>query len=180
MSSTSPIPPLDRDGQERWSKGCSGLTQQVCGVSRFVRGFATQLRFGQLSRSPLQLARLLINHDRAECDWIARDQDRWDVDLSRDIGRRHASLQALKDAIEIRALLFASLPQLSRARFRVYGGFNHPSELIIVGLVHRDESAHRSVHSLAMRAKLVGLRFNMDGEGFLRRLSREEQFGFCD
>lgn len=180
MSLASPIPPFDPDGQDWWSKGCSGLTQQFCGVSRFVRDFATQLRFGRLSRSPLHLTRLLIKEDRAECDWIARDQDPWDVDLSRDIGRRHASLQALKDAIEIRTLIFASLPNLSRARFRVYREVNNYSrELIIVGNVSRHESSFRRVHSLAMRAKLVGLRFDMD-DGFLRRLSREEQFVFCD
>lgn len=180
MSLTSPISPFDPDGQDWWSKGCSGLTQQFCGVSRFLREFTSQLRFGRLSRSPLHLARLLIKEDRVECDWIARDQDPWDVDLSREIGRRHASLQALKDAIDIRSLIFASLPELSRARFRVYRSFNNqPRELIIVGNVRRDESAYRSVHSLAMRAKLVGLRFDMD-DGFLRRLSREEQIGFCD
>ena len=100
MSFGSPISPFDPDGQDWWSKGSSGLTQQISGVGRFLRDLRTQLRFGALSRAPLQLIRFEINQTSAECDWIARDPDRWDADLSRDIGRRHASLQALKDTID--------------------------------------------------------------------------------
>jgi hypothetical protein len=180
MSIASPIPPFDPNEHDRCSKGSSGLAQQFCGVSRFLREFSTQLRFGRLSRSPLRLSRFLVAEDNAECDWIARDQDLWDADLSRDIGRRHASLQALRDAIDIRALLFTNLPQLGKARFQVYReSHNHSRELIIVGNVRGDESSYRKVHSLVMRAKLVGFRFDMD-DGFLRRLPREEQFGSSD
>ena len=75
MAFASPISPFDPDGQDWWSKGCSGLTQRFCGVSRFLREFATHLRFGRLSRSPLHLTRLLIHEDSADCDWIARQQD---------------------------------------------------------------------------------------------------------
>ena len=180
MSFATPIPPFDHEKQDGWSQGSSGLTQQFCGVSRFVREFKTQLRFGRLSRSPLYLERMLIKGETAECDCIARNPDPWDVDLTREIGRRHAALQALRDAIDIRALLFAKLPELSVARLRLYReSHNRFRELIIVGNLRSHESSHRSVHSLAMRAKLVGLRFEMDN-GLLRRLPREEQFGFCD
>jgi len=180
MSFASPIPPFDPDPQEWWSKGSSGLAQQFCGVSRFVRGFRMQLRFGRLSRSPLHLERFLIKDENAECDCIARGPDPWDVDLAREIGRRHAALQALRDALDIRTLLFTSLPELRNARLRLYRvSHNQFRELIIAGNLRSHESSHRSVHSLAMRAKLVGLRFDMDN-GFLRRLPREEQFGFCD
>ena len=180
MSFASPIPPFDPDHQQWWSKGSSGLTRQFCGVSHFVRDLGTQLRFGRLSRSPLHLERLLIKQGSAECDCIAREPDPWDVDLSREIGRRHAALQALRDAIDIRALLFASVPELNQAKLRFYRVSQHRSpELIIVGNLRSRESSHRSVHSLAMRAKLVGLRFDLEN-GFLRRLPKEEQFGFCD
>lgn len=180
MSFASPISPFGPDGQDLWSEGCSGLTQQLCGVSRFVREFTFKLRFGRLSRSPLHLIKLIIKDDGAECDWISRDQDPWDHGLPRDIGQKHASLQALKDAIDVRALLFASLPDLSRAKFQVYRQSRERSrELIIVGNVRREESAHRAVHSIAMRAKLVGLRFDMD-DGLLRRLPWERQASFCD
>lgn len=177
MSLASATSRLDPDGEDTSSKARFNLAQPLRGVSRFVRELTMQLRFGRLSRSPLRLTRLLIKEDGAECDWTARNQDPWDADLSRDIGKRHASLQALKDAIDIRALLFASLPELRKARFRVYRECcNRSRELIIVGNVRRDENAHRSVHSLAMRAKLVGLRFDLD-DGCLRRL---DQISLCD
>lgn len=162
------------------AEGRSGLTRQFCGVSHFLRDFRTLLRFGHLSRSALHLSRLLIKEEVAECDWIARKQDAWDADLSRELGRRHASLQALKDAIEIRALIFERLPRLRTARLRVYREADtQPRELIIVGTVRRDDRAYRGVHSLAMRAKLIGFRFDME-DGFLRRLPREERFGYSD
>jgi hypothetical protein len=180
MSFGSPISPFDPDGQDWWSKGSSGLTQQICGVGHFLRDFQTQLRFGTLSRAPLRLLRFQMKEDTAECDWVARDPDSWDADLSREIGRRHASLQALKDAIDIRSLLFAAMPDLAAARLRVYRDtYAHCRELIIIGSVRRQDSAFRGIHSLAMRAKLVGLRFCLEDD-LLSRLSREETFGAGD
>jgi hypothetical protein len=180
MSFGSPISPFDPDGQDWWSKGSSGLAQQISGVSRFLREFRIQLRFGALSRAPLRLLRFQMNEDTAECDLIARDPDSWDADLSRKIGRRHASLQALKDAIDIRSLLFVAMPDLATARLRVYRETSaRLRELIIVGNVRRHDSAFRGTHSLAMRAKLVGLRFSLEND-LLCRLSLEDTFGFRD
>ncbi|WP_348264802.1 hypothetical protein P8935_09745 [Telmatobacter sp. DSM 110680] len=180
MSFGSPISPFDPDGEYWWSKGSSGLTQQISGVGHFLRGFRTRLRFGLLSREPLRLIRFQITDQIAECDWIARNQDVWDEDLAREIGRRHASLQALKDAIDVRSMLFEVLPDLATARLRVYRESNsHPRELIIAGNVRRQDGAFRSIHSLAMRAKLVGLRFCLEND-LLCRLPREEKFGFGD
>ncbi len=79
MSFGSPISPFDPDGQDWWSKDGSGLTHQISGVSRFLRDLRIQLRFGTLSRAPLRLIRFEITETSAECDWIARDPDRWDV-----------------------------------------------------------------------------------------------------
>lgn len=179
MSFAAPIPPCGSENQYRWSQGSSGLMQQFGGISRFVRKFKTELRFGRLSRSRLHLERLLIKEELVECDCIARDPDPWDLDLARDVGRRHAALQALRDAIDVRSLLFASLPA-SRARLRFYRDSHARSrELIIVGNLRSREGSRRHVHSLVMRAKLVGLCFDMD-DGVLRKLHREEQLGFCD
>lgn len=180
MSFGSPISPFDPDGQNWWSKGSSGLTRQISGVGHFLRDFGIQLRFGALSRAPLRLLRFQINENAAECDLIARDPDSWDADLSRAIGRRHASLQALKDAIDIRSLLFVAMPDIAVVRLRVYRDTSaHTRELIIVGNVRRHDSAFRGNHSLAMRAKLLGLRFCLEN-GLLCRLSREETFGLGD
>ena len=179
MSFGSPISPFDPDGQDWWSKGSSGLTQQIGGVSRFLRDFRSQLRFGTISRAPLRLIRFEIKETAAECDWIARDPDSWDADLAREIGRRHASLQALKDTIDIRSLLFVAMPDLLTARVRVYRESSHSRELIIIGRVRRQDNSFRGIHSLAMRAKLVGLRFCLEND-LLKRLSREETFGIGD
>ncbi len=180
MSFSSLIAHSDPDGRDWWSKGRWGLTQQIGGVGQFLRQFRIQLRFGALSRAPLRLLQFRINEDAAECDLIARDPDSWDADLSREIGRRHASLQALKDAIDIRSLLFVSIPNLATARLRVFRDNSaRPRELIIIGKVRRQDSEFRGTHSLAMRAKLVGLRFCLEND-LLCRLSREETFGFGD
>ena len=176
----SPISPLDHDGEDWWSKGSSGLAQQISGAGHFLRNLRTKLRFGLLSREPLRLIRCQIKDDTADCEWIARNQDVWDDDLSREIGRRHASLQALKDAIDIRSMLFEVLPDLATARLRVYREpISHPRELIIAGNVRRDDGAFLSTHSLVMRAKLVGFRFCLENES-LCRLPREEKFSFGD
>jgi hypothetical protein len=180
MSFGSPISPFDPDGQDWWSKGSSGLAQQISCVGRFLHDLRTQLRFGALSRAPLRLIRFQIKETCADCDWVARDPDSWDADLSRDIGKRHSSLQALKDAIDIRSLLFGAMPDLATARLRVYSASAaHSPELIIIGNVRRHDSAFRGTHSLAMRAKLVGLRFCLEND-LLCPLSREEKFGFGD
>lgn len=174
MSFGSPISPFDPNGEDWWSKGSSGLTRQISGVGHFLRSYRTQLRFGALSRAPLHLLRVQIKDDAAECDWIARLQDPWDADLTRTIGRRHASLQALKDAIDIRSILFVALPDLATARFRVYReSTDRCRELIIIGKVRRHDSMFRSIHSLAMRAKLVGLSFRLEND-LLCRISQEE------
>ena len=180
MSLSSPIPPFDTDDNAWWCKGSSRLTQPFCGVSHFFLALRLQLRFGELSRAPLRLIRLQINDTQAECDWIARSQDPWDADLAREIGQRHASLQALKDAIDIRSLLFTAVPQVKDARLRVYRETESRSrELIIAGYLRRHDGTFRRVHSLAMRAKLTGLRFRLEN-GLLNRLPFEEQFGFGD
>lgn len=180
MSFRSPIPPFDADDDAWWCKGSSGLTQPFCGVSHFFLALRLQLRFGELSRAPLRLIRLQIKDTQAECDWIARSEDPWDAYLAREIGQRHASLQALKDAIDIRSLLFSAVPHVKAARLRVYRENDARSrELIIAGNLRRRDGTFRSVHSLAMRAKLTGLRFRLEN-GLLNRLPLEEQFGFSD
>lgn len=180
MSFGSPISPFDPDGKDWWSKGSSGLTRQICGVSHFLSDIRNLLRFGTLSRASLRLLRIEIKENAAECDWFARAQDPWDADLSREIGRRHASMQALKDAIDIRSLLFDSLPMIESARLRVYRiGSIHAPELIIQGNMRRQDSAFRSVHSLAMRAKLVGFHFRLENN-LLCRLGRQESADFGD
>ncbi len=145
--------------------------KRLCDVGYLFRGWGVQLRFGHLSRAPLRLLRLELRGNAAECDWVARTADPWDADLPRPLGDRHASLQALEDAIDVRDLLFSVLQGVDTATFRVYresAGIER--ELIIAGTVTRQHSAARSIRSLAMRAKLLGLQFWLE-DGILEALS---------
>ncbi len=150
------------------------MMTRLCEMGDFVRRFRVLARFGDLSRAPLTLVRLQICGDVAECDWTARPPDMWDANIIPWITETNISTQALKDAIEVRNLLFRLLPGLRSAVVRVYRkSTNGPSELIITGTVSRDQRAPVTVRSLAMRAKLFGLRFWLD-DGILESLQPEE------
>ena len=143
-------------------------------ISDFARAMHRQMRFGELSRAPLQLLRLEWRGDFAECDWMARPADEWDRDLPRQVGDGNASEQALRDAIAMRELLFDALPGVATASLRVFrpspGGAN---DLIITGTVARGEQIPRNVSSTAMRAKLLGFQFWFQ-DGFLEAMPSEE------
>jgi hypothetical protein len=132
------------------------------------------MRFGELSRAPLQLLRLEWRGDFAECDWMARPADEWDRDLPRQVSDGNFSEQALRDAMAIRELLFDALPGVDTASLRVFrpspGGAN---DLIITGTVARGEQIPRNVSSTAMRAKLLGFQFWFQ-DGFLETMPSEE------
>jgi hypothetical protein len=165
MSSASAISPFDPESENWWSKGTSRLAKRVCDAGLFIHNLSVKMRFGELTRAPLQMLRLQLKGSVAECDWMARSPDPWDADLHPDIGQRHASLQALKDAVDVRNLLFHTLPDIDAAYLRIYR--ESPilaHELIIAGHVHRAAASFRSVHSVAMRAKLLGFRFSLEND----------------
>jgi hypothetical protein len=150
------------------------MIRHLCEIGDFVRRVRLQARFGDLSRAPLRLLRLQLCGDAAECDWLARPADKWDADLSRAVGDRNVSLQALRDAIAVRDLLFRTLPDLYSVGVRVYRqSLGQPLELIITGTLTREQRPPATVRSLAMRAKLFGLRFWLD-DGILENMQPEE------
>ena len=139
------------------------MMRHFCELGEFVRRVFIQSRYGELSRAPLCLLRVQLCGEQAECDWIARPPDPWDATLTPIVGERHASTQALEDAIKIRSLLFRVLPDVHSAVLRVFRKSPEGSlELIVSGTVSRDMRAPRTVRSLAMRAKLFGFSFWLD------------------
>ncbi len=165
MSSSTPISPFDVDGENWWSNGISNLAKRICGIGNFARGLTVQMKFGELTRAQLRLLRFHLKENVAECDWLARLPDPWDAGIRPDISDRHTSIQALSDAVQVRRLLFDRLPDLDAAYLRIYRQRSvHLRELIISGHVHRETPSFRSVHSIAMRAKLLGFRFSLEND----------------
>jgi hypothetical protein len=149
--------------------------KQLFEVANFVRRLRTQMRFGELSRSPLRLLRFALQEDSAECDWLARPADVWDETLPRQVRERNVSMQALQDAVAIRKMMFGLLPELKTAELRAFRqSAREPPRLVISGTVIRQEAEVAKVTSPVMRAKLYGFRFWLD-DGVLVTLQPEDR-----
>ena len=142
-------------------------------IGDFVRYIRIHSRFGDLSRARLKLLRFEVHGNEAECNFLARRADVWDADVPTRVSERNVSTQALRDAISVRSLLFRLLPDVSKAVLRVYRMSGESIELVITGVVRREEQAPATVRSLTMRAKLCGLQFWLD-DGILEPLHFEE------
>jgi hypothetical protein len=135
-------------------------------ISDFGRAMRRELRFGELSRAPLQLLRFEWRGAAAECEWLARAADPWDSELPQRVRNGNVAEQALRDAIAIRELLFDALPKIESATLRAFRQSPDGAApgLIIAGAVNRGEQVPRNVSSTAMRAKLLGFQFwSQDG-----------------
>ena len=162
-------------GRRKGLNGQGEIVRYLCEIADFVRRLRIHRRFGELSRAPLRLLRFELCGDIAQCEWMARPPDLWDMGLPPTVGERHASKQALQDALSIRDLLFYALPDLHSVEIRVYReAANETPALIIAGRLTPEASAPRAVRSVAMRAKLLGLRFGLS-EGILENLQQKDQ-----
>lgn len=139
-------------------------------IARFLSRTRRQMRSGELSREPLQLLRVEWKGDLVECDWLMRPVDPWDVDIPAQLASENQILQALRDALELRKIIFRSFPAVSFARLRMFrADENHSLELVMTGNVNRwDEEFHR-VPSVMMRAQMCGFRFTV-ADGAMRGL----------
>ena len=146
------------------------LFTQLSRASHFLRDIRFRLRFGELSRAPLTVLRFQFVAGTLECDWMARASDPWDGDLPSAVQQRHASLQTLKDALSIRALLFSAFPDADSANVRVFReSTEYTPEMIMAGCLHRGDHSARGEHSIVMRAKILGYRFRLEGD-ILRKI----------
>jgi hypothetical protein len=138
--------------------------------AKFLRRSRRQMRSGELSREPLQVLRVEWKGDLVECDWLMRAVDPWDKYLPPHLATENQTLQALRDALGLRKIIFRSFPAVGLAHLRMFrADKGHHLELVMTGSVSRwDEEFHR-VPSVMMRAKMCGFRFNVS-EGMLCRL----------
>jgi len=144
--------------------------RQLLEIADFLRALRRRLRFGEFSRAPLEIVRLELRGDRAECDWMARPADAWDADVCSRAVEECASWQTLADAISLRALLLRELATVRTAGLRGYRlSRSGAPEMIIAGTIERDDPHLLRVPSPAMRAKLCGFEFHLE-DGSLQPL----------
>jgi hypothetical protein len=144
-------------------------------VADFVRAARRRLRFGELSRAPIRILRLELRGDSAECDWMTRPLDVWDLNLPPFARDENATLQALADAIALRAILLDELPSIRSAVLRGFRpSARETSEAIIFGSITREDPYLLRVPSPVMRAKLCGFQFELEN-GFLKTMKGDER-----
>lgn len=138
----------------------------------FVRSARKKLRVGEHSREPLKLLRVEWRAECVECDWLMRPADPWDADLPPRLARENETLQALRDALELRKMIFNSFPSIMKAELRMYrADANDQRELMMTGSVARTNEVLERVASIVMRAKLCGFQFDL-ASGALQGPSR--------
>jgi len=65
----------------------------------------------------------------------------------------------------MRSLVFSTFAEVETAHFRIYRDtLTKPREMIVTGCAQRNDNSSRWVHSLAMRAKVLGFRFCLEDE----------------
>ena len=88
------------------------------------------------------------------------------------LAEENQTLQALRDALNLRDIVFKSFPEVNNAELRMFrASVDHLSELVMTGSVNRTNEACSRVGSVAMRAMLCGFRFTM-AEGVLESIDR--------
>jgi hypothetical protein len=131
----------------------------------FLRRARRKLRHGEYSREPLKLLRLEWKGEAVECDWLMRPADAWDADVSPRVAEENQTLQALKDALTLRDIVFKSFPRVNSAELRMFrADASQLPQLVMTGSVHRSNEVLERVASVAMRARLCGFRFTFSQE----------------
>jgi len=139
-------------------------------TAEFLRQARKRMRSGDLSREPLLLLRVEWKGDSVECDWLMRPVDPWDKYLPPHLAGENQTLQSLRDALQLREIIFRCFPAVGIAHLRMFrADEDHELELVMTGSVNRSNEILHRVASLAMRARLCGFSFYMN-DGALRRM----------
>lgn len=139
-------------------------------TSNFLREARKRMRFGEMSREPLLLLRVEWKGDSVECDWLMRSADPWDKSLPPHLATENQTLQSLRDALNLREIIFRCFPAVGIAHLRMFRADDeHRLELVMTGSVNRSNEILHRVASVAMRAKLCGFDFTLTESG-LRRM----------
>ena len=143
---------------------------ELLDAMEFLGKTRRRLRFGKLSRVPLKLLRLEWKVTSVDCDWLMRPADPWDKCLPNSVADKHVSIQALRDALLLREMVFKAFPNIERAELRMFratedGGL----EVMLMGTLSRSDEILQRVPSVAMRAKMCGFRFSL-AQGVLESL----------
>lgn len=121
-----------------------------------------KMRSGAYSRESLMLLRVEWKGDCVECDWLMRPVDPWDRDIPEHLARENQTLQALRDALNLREIVFKSFPAVVNADLRMFrANEDHRLELVMRGSTSRFNEVFYRVASVAMRAKLCGFHFTL-------------------
>lgn len=121
-----------------------------------------KMRSGAYSRESLMLLRVEWKGDCVECDWLMRPVDPWDSDIPEHLARENQTLQALRDALNLREIVFKSFPAVVNADLRMFrANEDHRLELVMRGSTSRFNEVFYRVASVAMRAKLCGFHFTL-------------------
>jgi hypothetical protein len=140
--------------------------------SNFLGLTRRKMRCGELSREPLTLLRFEWKGEAVECDWLIRPNDSWDRYLPWELARENQSLQALRDALDLRESIFRCFPGVENACLRMFRvDALRRLELVMTGSVSRTNEVLHRVASVAMRAKLCGFTFTL-AEGDLQSMAQ--------
>jgi hypothetical protein len=146
------------------------LLKELKYLTDFLATARKKLRFAELSRETLHVMRVEWKGDLVECDWLMRSSEPWDDGLPAGLAETNQTLQALRDALAVRSLVFEAFSAVSRAELRMFRiGAGHQLELMLSGSAARTEEEPRRVASIAMRARLCGFRFILS-EGVLQAM----------
>lgn len=140
------------------------LFNQVSRVSAFLRRFRLRLNYGGLSRAQIKLLRFELEGVSVKCHWLARQHPAVERGQANEQQRLHYSMQVLKDAIDIRSMLFESLPQIEEGYLEVYrnASISLIQERIVLGYVQRNDHSSRNLHSIERRARNLGFNFQLE------------------